>query len=100
MIGPTIPSTGGANIVWNSRTAASVSDPRLRAGSAPLRLFDALADGARPWSLLRVEIVNAATALRRLEQLHLVERIALDDHARQSLIAGPPLNPDQIAASV
>ena len=80
------------------RTAASVSDPRLRAGSAPLRLFDALADGARPWSLLRVEIVNAATALRRLEQLHLVERIALDDHARQSLIAGPPLNPDQIAA--
>ncbi len=71
---------------------------RLRSGSTPMRLLAALAAGPRLWSALRSEFPQAATALRRLEQLQLVERIALDDRPRQALIQGPPLNVDQAAA--
>ncbi len=75
-----------------------VAGTRLRAGSTPLRLLETLVAGPRLWSALRAEFPQAATALRRLEQLQLVERLALDDKPRQALIKGPPLNPDQTAA--
>lgn len=76
----------------------SIGDARLRAGSAPWQLLQALQSGAAPWSSLRALLPNAATALRRLEQLQLVERIALDASARQALTLAPPLNADQRAA--
>jgi primosomal protein N' (replication factor Y) (superfamily II helicase) len=71
---------------------------RLRVGSAPAQLLQMLEGGAKTWSALRAALPNAATALRRLEQLMLVERIALDASARQALIHAPPLNADQHAA--
>ncbi len=81
------------------RAIASIdSAERLREGGAPWLLLQALQSGAQPWASLRTQISQAATALRRLEQLQLVERIALDASPRQGLIQGPPLNPDQRTA--
>jgi primosomal protein N' (replication factor Y) len=71
---------------------------RLRAGSAPSQMLALLDDGALSWSQLRARLPGAATALRRLEQLGLAERIALDDTPRRATVAAPPLNEDQRAA--
>ncbi len=79
------------------RSLAS-GDPRLRAGSAPWQLLQSLQSGARSWASVRAQFPNAAIALRRLEQLQLVERIVLDASPRLAQIQGPPLNSDQQVA--
>lgn len=78
--------------------ASAPGADKLRTGSAPWQLLQALQGGAKPWAGLRATIPHAATALRRLEQLQLVERIALDASARHGRVQGPPLNTDQVAA--
>ncbi|PJA42227.1 MAG: primosomal protein N', partial [Lysobacterales bacterium CG_4_9_14_3_um_filter_62_6] len=70
----------------------------LRAGSAPQALFALLQTGAKRWADIVSSLPNARSALRRLEQLALVERFALDDAPRAALIAAPPLNPAQQTA--
>ncbi|MGD9582618.1 MAG: primosomal protein N' [Lysobacterales bacterium] len=72
--------------------------PELRPGSAGAALLAALAEGPRPWRELRAEIKNAASGLRRLEQLRLVSRIEYADSPRQALTQAPPLNADQTQA--
>lgn len=72
----------------------------LRAGSAPRQLYEILQAGARTWQELKASLPQAASALRRLEKLGLVERVVFDDSPRQALIAPPPLNPAQQAAVI
>jgi primosomal protein N' (replication factor Y) len=68
---------------------------RLRAGSAPALLYDALVDGPQPWSRLRGLSPQSTSARRRLLQLGLVEPLALDAQARLATTAPPPLNAAQ-----
>ena len=70
----------------------------LRAGSTPAALYDALRDGPRPWSALRAQMPQAATARRRLQQLGLIDTLSLDDAPRAITTTAPPLNPGQHAA--
>ena len=71
---------------------------QLRAGSAPAALYDALLAGPRAWTELRAQLAHAGTARRRLQQLGLVETLALDDAPRRCTTAAPPLNAAQAAA--
>ncbi|MBK6436196.1 MAG: primosomal protein N' [Rhodanobacteraceae bacterium] len=71
---------------------------KLRDGSAPAAMYDALLDGPRNWTTLRVQIAQAATAKRRLLQLGLIDTLSLDDAPRRFQTTAPELNPGQANA--
>jgi len=78
--------------------AAPAPATGLRAGSAGAQLLAMLVAGPRPWREIKAELKNAASGLRRLEQLGLASRIEYALSPRQTLTTAPPLNPQQALA--